>query len=482
MNWYFKAFRKYAVFTGRANRKEYWFFMLFNAILMVFFEKIETFLNTDIFSLVYALIVIIPALALSVRRLHDINRSGWWLLSMLIPIIGMLPLLIFAMFPSTQGANRFDKVSTNNKISEKNICKIATLSMRYHAFMFDVIFLSLAYFLLSFFIDEFPNMLFLVIIFFYFFISLVLPSSASMGYFIAGLKVVKIDGTQVGVISSFVRFFTSLISMALVFPNFLYYASSKGQSFHDYLSKTTVVDKNYSLDFTIVSMIFQIPFYCILLICYLFLGSPKDIFASSTDKDVFLYRFHKAPCLGKNLIANKEIILFEARGDKIINQALFSVSKNIINTYESYVQYKKIDFSQEKFIQPSTTDTKELKLYDKNETFFIAEYYRCGSKDRVYSFGDKNSCSMYLLKNKDGNVGWKSGYTLNPFTCKLQAGYVVNNDINDSYPKPSQRELVKLAKPKKQFSPNDELFRVSKKYFKKLKSEAEKTYKIEKTR
>lgn len=90
MNWYLEVWRKFADFNGRARRKEYWFFVLFNAIITIVLEIIDFivfvshFGNFWILSTIYGLAVFIPGLAVTVRRLHDTNRSGWWLL---LPIL-----------------------------------------------------------------------------------------------------------------------------------------------------------------------------------------------------------------------------------------------------------------------------------------------------------------------------------------------------------------------------------------------------------
>jgi uncharacterized membrane protein YhaH (DUF805 family) len=86
MNWYLEVLRKYAVFEGRARRKEYWFFILFNILISMavgIIDRLTGNVNPDtglgILSGIYALGVMIPGMAASVRRLHDTGRSGWWL-------------------------------------------------------------------------------------------------------------------------------------------------------------------------------------------------------------------------------------------------------------------------------------------------------------------------------------------------------------------------------------------------------------------
>lgn len=114
MNWYLQALKKYADFSGRARRKEYWFFVLFNIIVSILLAIVDVMfglhsasMGIGILSGVYSLAVIIPSIAVSVRRLHDINRTGWWVLIAFVPFIGWLILLIFALIAGTQGDNQY---------------------------------------------------------------------------------------------------------------------------------------------------------------------------------------------------------------------------------------------------------------------------------------------------------------------------------------------------------------------------------------
>lgn len=105
MGWYLTALRKYAVFTGRARRREYWMFVLVNALVTVGLS----ILDGDDGSLagLYSLAVFVPSLAVLVRRLHDTNRSGWWLLIALVPLVGAIVLIIFTVQDSDPMENRF---------------------------------------------------------------------------------------------------------------------------------------------------------------------------------------------------------------------------------------------------------------------------------------------------------------------------------------------------------------------------------------
>ena len=114
MSWYLQALKKYAVFSGRSRRKEYWYFVLFNIIVAIVLAGIDALLGTrsssssiGLLSGIYGLAIIIPSLAVTVRRLHDIDRSGWWIFINLIPLIGAIVLLVFAVSEGTPGNNRY---------------------------------------------------------------------------------------------------------------------------------------------------------------------------------------------------------------------------------------------------------------------------------------------------------------------------------------------------------------------------------------
>lgn len=96
------CFRKYVVFEGRATRPEYWWFVLF-----VFCGFIVLRLIWFPLSLIFDLAIVLPHLAVGARRLHDTDRSGWWLLIGLVPLIGAIVLLVWFCQESDTGANRF---------------------------------------------------------------------------------------------------------------------------------------------------------------------------------------------------------------------------------------------------------------------------------------------------------------------------------------------------------------------------------------
>ena len=115
MSWYIEVWKKYAVFSGRARRKEFWYFTLFNILILIGLGVISYALTgvsahnfvPSIVMVVYDLAVAIPSLAVTVRRLHDTSRSGWWILIALVPLIGAIILLIFYVTDSQPGENRY---------------------------------------------------------------------------------------------------------------------------------------------------------------------------------------------------------------------------------------------------------------------------------------------------------------------------------------------------------------------------------------
>lgn len=114
MNWYLDVLKKYAVFNGRSRRREYWFFMLFNLIASIVLTVIDSLVGTlsaeagvGLLSGLYTLAVLVPAIAVTLRRLHDTSRSGWWILIAFVPLVGGIVLLVFMLLDSTPGENQY---------------------------------------------------------------------------------------------------------------------------------------------------------------------------------------------------------------------------------------------------------------------------------------------------------------------------------------------------------------------------------------
>ncbi|MGW4724393.1 DUF805 domain-containing protein [Streptomyces sp. S1] len=107
MNWYLDVLKKYAVFSGRARRKEFWMFQLFNIIAVIILSILDSILGIQVLSLIYTLAVFLPSLGVSVRRLHDTGRSGWWILIALVPLVGGIILLVFNCLEGEQQQNAY---------------------------------------------------------------------------------------------------------------------------------------------------------------------------------------------------------------------------------------------------------------------------------------------------------------------------------------------------------------------------------------
>jgi len=129
MNYYIETFKKYATFSGRARRAEYWYFSLFNIIIGGIIAGMDLLIGIIIgfsfmpiqLSSLYGLVIIIPIIAISVRRLHDIGKSGWMIFILFIPIIGWMIYLIFMVRDSALGTNKYgpNPKETNFNINNK---------------------------------------------------------------------------------------------------------------------------------------------------------------------------------------------------------------------------------------------------------------------------------------------------------------------------------------------------------------------------
>lgn len=112
MNWYLKVINQYFDFSGRARRKEYWMFILFNSLFSWSFSILDFAFSTYYFTIayyIYSLLVLIPSLAVIVRRLHDMGKSGWYILLLFFPIIGWIWLLVLLCMESEFGPNKWGK-------------------------------------------------------------------------------------------------------------------------------------------------------------------------------------------------------------------------------------------------------------------------------------------------------------------------------------------------------------------------------------
>lgn len=107
MNYYKMAFQRFSDFSGRSRRSEFWYFVLFNMLASGVAFALDMILGVPILYSLYMLIALVPGLAVSVRRLHDIGKSGWWILIGLVPVAGVIILIIFYATDSQPGTNQW---------------------------------------------------------------------------------------------------------------------------------------------------------------------------------------------------------------------------------------------------------------------------------------------------------------------------------------------------------------------------------------
>jgi uncharacterized membrane protein YhaH (DUF805 family) len=136
MNWYIAVLKKYVLFSGRATRSEYWYFALFNTIIIMILTGIDVAMGTGsaestmssadggmamsanmgVLSGIYSLAVLLPSIGVAIRRLHDTDHSAWWLFITLIPIIGAIILLVFLVKDSTPSENQYGPNPKNSTL------------------------------------------------------------------------------------------------------------------------------------------------------------------------------------------------------------------------------------------------------------------------------------------------------------------------------------------------------------------------------
>ena len=114
VDWATRPLKKYADFSGRAPRAEYWWFYLLIIIGYVIATILDSMLGLGqmvgpygVLMCIFALAILVPSIAAGIRRLHDTDRSGWWLLIVLVPIVGVIVLIVFFVTQGTQGPNKY---------------------------------------------------------------------------------------------------------------------------------------------------------------------------------------------------------------------------------------------------------------------------------------------------------------------------------------------------------------------------------------
>ena len=111
MNYFIQALHRYAEFGGRSGRKEYWHFFLWYFVIYTVLELVDQAMSGSVVMgwsvAVFTLALLVPSMAVGVRRLHDTDRSGWWLLITLVPILGVIVLIVFSSQNGDAGDNQY---------------------------------------------------------------------------------------------------------------------------------------------------------------------------------------------------------------------------------------------------------------------------------------------------------------------------------------------------------------------------------------
>lgn len=114
MKWYLEVLKKYAVFNGRAQRQEYWYFFLISLAISFGLTSVDAMMGSfdgqagmGLLGGLYMFAVLVPSIAVVVRRLHDTGRNGWWALLILIPLAGAVILIVFMVQDSKPGTNQY---------------------------------------------------------------------------------------------------------------------------------------------------------------------------------------------------------------------------------------------------------------------------------------------------------------------------------------------------------------------------------------
>jgi uncharacterized membrane protein YhaH (DUF805 family) len=117
---------KYATFSGRATRSEYWYFFLFLVIVNIVASVLDSTIFGDmpVLYLIATLALLVPSIAAGVRRLHDTDKAGWWLLAGLIPVIGTIVLIVFFCQRGSVGTNQFGPDPLQASITSAHMARV----------------------------------------------------------------------------------------------------------------------------------------------------------------------------------------------------------------------------------------------------------------------------------------------------------------------------------------------------------------------
>lgn len=113
MDYFVDAFKKFADFSGRATRTQYWMFILIFTVIYFVLALIDIYVGTMVLASIFNLVLLIPSISIAARRLHDTGRTGWWQLIIFLPLIGIIVLLVFLI----QDSHRDNEYGANPKAS-----------------------------------------------------------------------------------------------------------------------------------------------------------------------------------------------------------------------------------------------------------------------------------------------------------------------------------------------------------------------------
>jgi uncharacterized membrane protein YhaH (DUF805 family) len=106
MEYFLDAFRRYADFTGRATRQQYWMYVLIYVVISVVLSIIDAAIGTMVLAAIFSVVMLVPSISIATRRLHDTGRTGWWQLIGFIPFLGIIILLVF-LVQDSHGENKY---------------------------------------------------------------------------------------------------------------------------------------------------------------------------------------------------------------------------------------------------------------------------------------------------------------------------------------------------------------------------------------
>lgn len=130
MHWFIDPIKnQYADFSGRTGRKAFWMFVLFSFLMQFAVGMIEGILGIMFIGTLFSLVILVPAVAITARRLHDINKSGWWQLIAFIPFVGTIILVVWCATKSDMGSNNYGSGADTMEMTDTPQGEVGTTAM-----------------------------------------------------------------------------------------------------------------------------------------------------------------------------------------------------------------------------------------------------------------------------------------------------------------------------------------------------------------